>query len=301
MSTTVLDYLIKHDETRAADKLKLEKYLIKTDFQAQFPKFMGGLLLESYRERDFLREQYRDKEKEALLTYLESYVFPTNRLGVPTTASEKMVRSGDFGEALLGKLAKEVHGLDVPFEKMMWKLRNDKSSFCTDIFAHNSSGDIKDLHYYEVKVRQTLAKEKSHKRGSNYYISIVAHDSLMFDQNLPSEQIADFLRRMHFEKSKLFQEANNSNEASKFRKLSLEYGKIVDNSQSHNRHYCVGLVLDQDKGFQEEVITDLETLPPELKPLLVSVVLLPNLKDLIESSFKAAFEKACDYVYGVME
>ncbi len=275
----------------------IEFYKINESNQALLPTIVGRLLLESYRSKEMLREQYRHKASDQLVKYLEDYVFPTDRNGISHGKPETAVKSGDFGEVIMTKLVLEAHQLTIPFEKMFWKLRHDRSSFCTDIFAHNSGDPISQLHYYEVKVRQKLAKAASKRRTGSFHVGVIAHDSLARDSELPSEQIADFLRRKYFELATESEKAGNISQEKVYRSHSIEYGKIVDNSKAYSRHYCVSLVLDSDKAFSAEILGELDNLPPELKPLRATIVLLPAVSELVTSSFKKAFDHALDFVF----
>lgn len=276
----------------------VERFEINPANQHELPQALGRLLLESYRDKDMLREHYQAQDREVLFRYLEDYVFPTDRNGISHGRPETAVRSGDFGEVILLKIATDVHGLMVPLAKMMWKLRNDRSSFCTDIFAHNYGSTISDLHYYEVKVRQALARDTSRRRAGTFYIAVIAHDSLAGDQDLPSEQIADFLRRQSFELARQHDANGSTDAAAEHRRRSVEYGRVVDDRRAHARNYCVGLVLDKTAAFDEQILRELEQLPPELQPLKVTIVLLDDLASLLVSSFKHAFTLASELVYG---
>lgn len=296
---TIFDCIVPIQGPETNTEFSIERFGLNVSNQEYLPDLLGKLLLSSYRSKKLLREQYRQQDQELLIKYLEDYVFPTDREGRTHSKPETSVRSGDFAEVILNKIAIEKHGLTVPFEKMMWKMRNDRSSFCTDIFAHNI-GQIRDLHYYEVKLRQALRKESSKRRNGNFFVSVIAHDSLARDQDVPSEQIADILRRKYFENSEVFEASGDFQKSAENRNLSVEYGKIVDNQNQYARHFCVGLVLDSDKAYSNEIIKDLEELPPELKPLKVTLVLLPDIQNLIVSSFKCAFAEAKDYVFGAL-
>jgi hypothetical protein len=295
---SISSHLIFQQGTFPTYPFIVERYAINPSNQHELPKLLGKLILESYRSKDMLREQYQAQDRELLAVYLESLVFPTDRNGNSHGRPETAVRSGDFGEVVTAKIATEFHGLTLPFPKMMWKLRKDRSSFCTDIFAHDSGTPFTDLHYYEVKTRKSLQRESSRVREGNFWIAVIAHDSLVKDQEGPSDQIADFLRRQLFEHSELFHAAGNAEEAAKSRSLSAQYGQIIDNRNMHSRNYWVALVLDKTSAFSEDILTELQNLPPELRPMKIAVVLFDDLPSLIKSSFKAAFDEAFDFVYG---
>lgn len=265
--------------------------------QQELPHALGKLLLSSYRDKEMLKAEYRGKTKEELLVYLENYVFPTDREGRQNASHISMVKTGDFGEAIFAKVADEFHGLLIPFQKISWKLRSDKASFCTDVFGHNIGEPIRDLHYYEVKTRTTHYRAASRRREGTHLVGVVGHDSLAHDHDSPVEQISDFLRRQFYENAALIEAAGNEELAAANRSKAAQYGNIVDNRGAYTRNYCVALVLDATQAFREEIIQDLQALPPELTPMRLSIVFLEDLPALMEAAFKAAFEVACAYVF----
>lgn len=258
-------------------------------------KKIGARIFESYRDPEYLKTQFQNENEDALFNYLEAYVFPAKRDGSANNITS-IVKTGDFGEIISSEIVSRVDGLDVPLKKMMWKVRNDKSMFCTDIFAHNTGEDLNHLYYYEVKTRTTLSKATTKRRDGSFYVAVQAHDAIKRDMESPHEHIADFLSRMYFENAKLTEGVHG--EAEKLRSKSNKYAQVVKNRGGFQKNYRLCLILDKQAAFSEEVLSELHDLPSEINPLHVDLVLVESLSTMISESFKCAYTEARAFVFG---
>lgn len=226
---------------------------------------------------DFLKFSFQSEEEQKLINYINQYVFPSDDYQIV-----KNVRQGDFGEILASLIVSFFEGLAVPINKMRWKFNKDRSVFCTDMIAHNSTGDIKDLYYYEIKTKLNLKKIYPEKGQPGIHITVLAHDSLLSDNISPNEGIADFLSRYYFEEEEYDK--------------ATKYKDIVINPSSYNKHYELFFVIEK-KEYIVDILDDLHNLPPTLNPLKVTVVLLENLDNLISTVKNRAIQASVNFVY----
>jgi len=237
--------------------------------------FLGQEILTSYRNLDYLKSSYRNEPEEKLISYIKDYVLSSN-----SNQIAKNVGQGDFGEILAGLIVSYFLGLAVPIRKLRWKFNNNRSTFCTDMIAHNTGKTVTDIYYYEIKSRLRVRKEKV---GSNSnYVAVNAHNSLLKDEQTPTEGIADFLARYYFEMC-------DFDESSK-------YQKIVKNPYQYNRNFELFFVIET-RRFITDILDELENLPPTLKPLRITVVLINELRRLTLETQQLAINTAINYVY----
>jgi len=93
----------------------------------------------------------------------------------------------------------------------------------------------------------------------------------MKDEQSPTESIADFLERLYFEKE-------DYDTASKFKDL-------VKNPQNYNKKFELFLIVEKD-NFIDEILTELNALPPQLNPLSVTIILINNLSSLVNKTWE---------------
>jgi hypothetical protein len=99
----------------------------------------------------------------------------------------------------------------------------------------------------------------------------LAYESLLKDAESPTESIANFLAQLYFEKE-------NYETASKFM-------DITRYPQRYNKKYELFLIVESEK-FNSHILDDLNTMPLSLSPLNVTVVLIDNLKQLVDNTWK---------------
>lgn len=264
----------------------------------EMKSFLGIAISKSFRELDSIKRSFSSRTQEELFKHLEDFVFPVDRNGTPHGASQRMVKSGDFGEIVASCLVQSDPRLELPLSKLLWKFNKDKSLFCTDLFCHDVGLREKRLHYWEVKVRTTLEHKMSEKRGVNHYVAVHAHDALVHDKNGAQDQIADFLVRLYSRDADLLEGAGNSTAAAEKRTLADKYQDILSNHGSYRRSYVVCLILDSPDAFDENMLQQLQGLPVELAELTVKLILVPNLKVLMTAAYVAAYDEIRRHVFG---
>lgn len=248
-------------------------------------EYIGERILNAYRSAAFLKTTFQTKHSKELIKYLKEYVFPAidgaGSKGEITI--RKNVRQGDFGETISIELIEKFRKLHVPVSKLRWKFNNNRSVFCTDIFAHDRGNNFSELKYYEVKTRTTFNKQ----------ICIEAHNSLAKD--IPHEFIADFLQRHYYE---LAEEMNRSGrDAKKYYDICAKYNDILSNPDKYIRSFEIILIMEK-KNFQETILKALDDLPPSLSPLEITIILIDDVRMIIDKSYKKAIAYALTFVYG---
>jgi hypothetical protein len=252
------------------------KLISVTEKSGQSPnliKYLQKEILTSYRQLDFYKFHYQNESEDKLKKYIEDYVIPSDKNRIT-----KNVKQGDWGEILAALIVMYFQNLYVPIHKLRWKFNKDRSVFSTDMIAHNKDGRIKDIYYYEIKTRQSPQNKEYGK-----YISVIAHNSLLKDEQAPTEAIVDFLSRYYYEKGDY--------------SMSLKYGDIVKNPQNYIKNFELFLIVEKD-NFINQILTDLNELPPQLKPLRVTVVYVKNLTGLVNDTWKEITEEAVRIVKG---
>jgi len=180
---------------------------------------------------------------------------------------DKNVRQGDWGEILASLIVVYFQNLEIPINKLQWKFHKDKSVFCTDLIAFNNADKIEDIYYYEIKTRQNPDK----KEESKQFISVLAYNSLLKDAESPSDAIVNFLYKLYIEKEKY--------------KTADKFKDIMKNPHKYNKKYEIFLIVESTK-FNTNMLDELNLLQPTLYPLNVTIVLIDNLKQLVENTWK---------------
>lgn len=242
--------------------------------------YLGEIILDCYRNKISFAKRHSGKDEQEIIDYLNDYVFPSDDNQITQN-----VKQGDFGEILMMDIIKKFRKLEVPIYKMRWKFNNNRSVFSTDVFAHNKGEEINTLKYYEIKTRRTYSKKVGKK----------AHESLKSD--IPNEQIADFLDRYYFEKAELFFNEGLEEKANKYYKIANKYRNIVENPSEYERSFELTLIIEKNK-FKEKIIEELDTLSSKLAPLKVTVILVNDLKELVNSSYDEAYKSAIEIACG---
>lgn len=223
-------------------------------------------LITSYRSLNFCKFHLGETAtEEEIRQYVQNQVIPKDENQV-----DKNVRQGDWGEILSGLIASYFQDLIIPINKLQWKFNKDKAVFGTDLLAFNKGDNIEDIYYYEIKTRLN-PNNKEGKKPNRFYISVLAHNSLLKDEQSPTESIADFLERLYVEKG-------DYDTASKFK-------DIVKNPQNYNRKFELFLIVEKDK-FVKEILTELNELPPKLNPLSVTIIFIDDLSSLVNRTWE---------------
>lgn len=228
--------------------------------------YLQDKIISSYRTLDFYKFHLGESATEdEIRTYIKNQIIPKEE-----NQFDRNVRQGDWGEVLAGLIITYFKHLTIPINKLQWKFNKDKAVFGTDMIAFNNNEKIEDIYYYEIKTRRN-PDVKEGKSPNRYFISIWAHNSLLKDELSPTESIANFLEMYYFEK-------NDYDSALKFK-------DIVQNPTKYNKKFELFFIVEKDK-FTEEILTELETLPPQLNPLNVTLVLIENLGNLVNRTWE---------------
>lgn len=248
----------------------------------------------SHRNLSYLKLHYSHEQRDNLISYLESYVFPEmiNQIN-------KNVWQGDFGEILAGLIVAYFQDLEVPIKKIKLKFNKDRSVFSTDMIAHNKGDSITDIYYYEIKTRQNIkAKETVTINGTDFrnYITVHAHNSLHREEMSPNEGIADFLSRYYEDKAAIFLEGGDQDNVEKMLALSKKYHDIVKNPSNYHRNFELFFIAETS-SYDDVVLTALNTITPLLYPLNITVLLIKNLNVLIKSTRDNMIDTTLKLVY----
>lgn len=228
-------------------------------------EFLQENIITSYRTLEFYKFHLGESAtKDQIRDYIKKQVIPKDENQI-----DKNVRQGDWGEILAGIVVTYFQNLEIPINKLQWKFNKDKAVFGTDLIAFNKGDNIEDIHYYEIKTRLNPQNKEGREPNRNY-ISILAHNSLLKDEQSPTESIADFLERLYVAKG-------DYDTASKFK-------DIVKNPQKYNRKFELFLIVEKN-NFDAKILTELNKLPPQLEPLNITIILIENLKNLVKNTW----------------
>lgn len=266
----MLDKYYHIDEQRTDLSFKFFHVTNKKTIDNTFIDNVKDCILTSYRSLEQYQILVEGRSEDEIKQYILDYVIPP-----ASTNIDLIVRQGDWGEIFAGLMVTQFQGLAIPINKLQWKINKDKSVFGTDLIAFNQGDTIEDIYYYEIKTR--INSHKKEGKAPNYnYISILAHNSLLKDQNAPNEMIADFL-------SRLFIDRKEYDTARKF-------NDIVKNPQNYNRKFELFFIVEQD-NYTENIFEELNSLPPQLDPLSVTVIIVKDLKALIDDTWSNIEER----------
>ncbi len=229
-------------------------------------KYLAKHVVSSYRNLSYLKFIFKSKPQRDLEDYIKNSVLASTKGQIG-----KNVAQGDFGEILAELVATYFYGLEVPLKKLRWKFNKDRSTFCTDMIAHNKGANIADVYYYEVKTRLRIRKETVN--GVSGHVTVNAHNALLKDQQASFSAIADFLSRLYYEIG-LYDKAKT-------------YNDLAANPLGYSNHYELFFVINRP-SFMTQILDDLHNLPPSLAPLKVTVVLVEDLGRIILETQKLA-------------
>lgn len=259
------NWLEYHDKNDAGYVFKLVQITEKESPDDDLIQLLQEKIITSYRKLDYYKFYFEEAVTEdEIRKYVQDQVIPKDE-----NQFDRNVRQGDWGEILSGIIVTYFQNLLIPINKLQWKFNKNKAVFGTDLIAFNNGEKIEDIYYYEIKTRVN-PNNKEGKSPNRYYISIWAHNSLLNDEQSPTESIADFLARLYFEKQDYVT-------ASKF-------NDIVKNPQNYNRNFELFLIVEKNK-FVDNILEDLNNLPPKLTPLTVTIILIDNLSALVKRTW----------------
>lgn len=221
-------------------------------------------MLLSYRNINQYKIHLEGATVDEIKQYVIDYVIPgdKNRLDLN-------VRQGDWGEILSTLIITYFQDLEVPINKLQWKLNKDKSVFGTDLIAFNKGSKINDIYYYEIKTRLNSHLKEGTIPNRNY-ISILAHNSLLKDEYTPNEMIADFLMRLY--------------ESKQDYEMAKKFSDIVKNPKNYNRNFELFFIVEE-LNYSDKIFDELNSLPPQLSPLKITVIIIKDLQELINNTW----------------
>ncbi len=229
-------------------------------------KYLQDNILISYRKIDFYKFHLGDTATEdEIRSYVKEQVIPKEE-----NQFDRNVRQGDWGEILATLIVSKFQNLEIPINKLQWKFNKDKAVFGTDLLAFNKGEKIENIYYYEIKTRLNPDKKEG-KIPNRHYIAVWAYQSLYKDELSPTETIANFLELLYFEKEDY--------------ETSSKFKDIVKNPHKYNRNFELFLIIEKSK-FIDDILQELNELPPELKPLNVTIVFIDNLGKLIKETWE---------------
>lgn len=234
---------------------------------ANITKFLQEKILFSYSTDDYYSHYF---EKSATEDEIRKFVIE-QVIPAKNNQFDRNVRQGDWGEVLASLIVMYFYKLEVPINKLQWKMNKDKAVFCTDLIAFNNADKIEDIYYYEIKTRQNPDKKEGKKGEPKQYITVLAYKSLLKDAQSPTESVLNFFYKLYIDKK-------DYDTAYKFR-------EIIKNPQKYNKKYEVFLIVESEK-FDKCMLNDLNSLPPTLSPLNITIVLIDNLKQLVNNTWK---------------
>lgn len=244
--------------------------------------YLGEEFLNSYRDIKNIKREFSSKDKNELIHYLTSAVFPPDK-----TLDPFRVRQGDFGEVLARLIIQNFRNLHVPGFKLRWKVDNSKAVSLTDIIAHNKGEEIKDIKFYEVKTYTAPTTSLGTK----------AHGQLKKDSDKGINVfIADFIKRQYQDKAQVLEDAGNIEEANKNWSMADKYSDITLHPKNYKHSFEIIIIVEKKK-YKEDILTKLEAIEKKLSPLDVSIVLVDDLEKLVDSSFDTALKYCCKEVY----
>lgn len=233
-------------------------------------KLLASNLILSFRDIEHLKQRYKNQPEEKLREYIEGKIFSSEKDGF-----SRATRIGDWGEVFCGLVLDQFRGYTLPIKKLCWKINNEKSLFGTDVFAvkQADNGDVESLIYSESKVRTTYSK----------HIGKEAYESLYKDNGDSLPDIIDFISRVYFHKGDY--------------EMAHKFDDVFLNIEKYDKEFQIFLLFD--KGiWKDEILEILNELPPELENLFVTVILIDDLRDLIDETYRLAIGVGEELVYG---
>lgn len=234
-------------------------------------------LLLSYSDKRAYEIQFENDTDEDIKKYICNK-FPSPDPNNPRDIIRN-VRKGDFGE-LFCRLICEYYYNKTCYNKFKYKFNFDRSTFGTDVVSFDNINNPTEISYYEVKTREKLEKESPGKGKPSLYISVIAHNSLKKDADNPFNAVLDhmFQRLVEF---------NKEDEAKIFR-------DIYKGKKTVNKKYEIFLITENNPKNRKDILDALNTLPPSIPDLSVTIVVIDELSSLIEQTWNALPSKAVD-------
>ena len=266
------DWLEENERICSDLKFKVIDISEKSEITESLEKQIAFELLQSFYPIEGLKRKIKDKSQEDIEKFVNS-LFSPKRQGFDSS-----VRIGDWGEVLSGLYLQQIKEHEIPLYKIRYKHRNNKSVQMLDLLTFKK--DDNSIHFNEIKTRSSALKDMQ-KNGktvpnSKYDVAKNAYEELISEYNADIPLIYSFISRM-------FDNNQNYDLADQFD----EYIKANNNNKKGNI-----FLLFEKKYWDNEIIDKLNTVEIEIKDLKVIVILINNLKSLIETTYQLTIDIA---------
>lgn len=215
--------------------------------------YVSGLLRDARFDRDFLIAMAEhlgwDKVKNSLVPSASPEFLPTKR--------------GDFGEALITALLKEVHGYIIPVNKLRFKITKNQLLTGTDALALkiDEEGRISEVCFIESKLRTATRGE------SDRTVAVAGCTQLKNDYDSKLPDILNFVaQRLHETDDNLFRAFRD------YIRTRLDTTDLDT--------FCLGLFWDHE-AWEEQILQNLEEHIDVVPRLVVHAV---RIRDLAATS-----------------
>jgi hypothetical protein len=157
----ITNYFDSNHENTAGFSFSIVRVSPKKDPDTTFINYIKEQIIFAYRPLKFYQNHFHPSATDdEIRSYVKKQIIPGEDFRL-----DRNVRQGDWGEILAGLIVTYFQKLKVPINKLQWKFHKDKAVFGTDLIAFNRDGDIKDIHYYEIKTRQNPHQKEGKKRS----------------------------------------------------------------------------------------------------------------------------------------
>lgn len=234
-------------------------------------------LLQAFYPLEGLKRRIKNMPQENIEIFVKE-IFSPNRRGYDSS-----VRIGDWGEVFSGLYLQQIKEHVIPLYKIRYKHRNNKSVQMLDLLTFKKSDNS--IHFNEIKTRSTrlsnIQKNGKTVPNSKYDVAKNAYEELIAEYNADTPLIYSFISRM-------FDNNQNYDLADQFD----EYIKANNNNKKGNI-----FLLFEKKYWDNEIIDKLNTVEIEIKDLKVIVILINDLKSLIETTYQLTIDIAKELKY----
>lgn len=229
-------------------------------------------LLQAFYPLEGLKRRIKNMPLENIENFVKK-IFSPHRQGYDSS-----VRAGDWGEVFSGLYLQQIKKHVIPLYKIRYKHRNNKSVQMLDLLTFKENDNS--IHFNEIKTRSSALKDMK-KNGvtianSKYDVAKNAYEELIAEYNADTPLIYSFISRM-------FDNNQNYDLADQFD----EYIKANNNNKKGNI-----FLLFEKKYWDNEIIDKLNTVEIEIKDLKVIVILINDLKSLIETTYQLTIDIA---------
>ena len=205
-------------------------------------------------------------QKHIIDNYLESEILPDDKESDENDKQKnqvKITRIGNFGESLAARLLIDFDGFWLPIYKLRYREKKNWSPRLTDLCLFKKESDYTIVCYGEVKTKTTNCDKK---------LGIKGYESLSKEILVTNPEILVFIKKILFE-TQQFEEAAFIKD--------IQYGKVRTIKQ-HNI-----FLIHEKSTWNEEILENLNLvdIDPKIENLTVRILLIDNLKDLIDNAY----------------